>query len=145
MSKHTKEPWRTDAPSGFPGDVMAGKEMIARTTITDQSNAKANARRIVACVNACDGIPTDELERKGLPLYMHETLTEQRDELLAAGADDIRAAGWAVAVHNDYRLNGIQHTFWLFTKDGVAVKGEGRTDAFALNQVRAAIKRTEES
>jgi hypothetical protein len=52
-------------------------------------------------------------------------------------ADDIRALGWTVAVHNDYRQNGEAHTFWLFTKNGRAIKGEGRTDAEALNQVRA--------
>jgi len=53
--------------------------------------------------------------------------------------DDIRAQGWAVAVHNDYRLDGVPHTFWLFTKDSVAVKGEGKSDAEALNQVRATL------
>jgi hypothetical protein len=53
--------------------------------------------------------------------------------------DDLRAQGWSVAVHNDYRLNGEPHTFWLFTKDGRAVKGEGRTDADALNAIRAAL------
>lgn len=51
--------------------------------------------------------------------------------------NDIRSAGWAVAVHNDYRLYGEPHTFWLFTHGDKAVKGEGRTDAEALNQVRA--------
>ncbi len=54
-------------------------------------------------------------------------------------ADDIRALGWAVAVHNDYRLRGEAHTFWLFTKDGRAIKGEGLSDAEALDQVRAEI------
>lgn len=54
-------------------------------------------------------------------------------------ADDIRAQGWTVAVHNDYRLNHEPHTFWLFTKGDRNVKGEGRTDDEALNQVRAAI------
>lgn len=56
--------------------------------------------------------------------------------LRASNPDDIRAAGWAVAVHNDYRLNGVAHTFWLFTKGDRCVKGEGVTDAQALNQVR---------
>lgn len=51
--------------------------------------------------------------------------------------DDLRKAGWSVAVHNDYRLDGVAHTFWLFTRDGVAVKGEGETDADALDAVRA--------
>ena len=50
--------------------------------------------------------------------------------------DDIRAAGWMVAVHNDYRLNGKLYTFWLFTKDDRAVKGEGKSDADALNEIR---------
>lgn len=51
-------------------------------------------------------------------------------------ADDIRAHGWMVAVHNDYRQNGETYTFWLFTKGDRAVKGEGRTDEEALNSVR---------
>lgn len=56
-----------------------------------------------------------------------------------ASADDIRAAGWAVAAHNDYKQGGESYTFWLFTKDGKAVKGEARTDAEALNLVRKQI------
>lgn len=55
-------------------------------------------------------------------------------------ADDIRALGWAVAVHNDYRLDGVRHTFWLFTKGDKCVKGEGHTDGEALNEVRAQLQ-----
>lgn len=51
--------------------------------------------------------------------------------------DDIRALGWAVAIHNDYRQLGVPFTFWLFTKGERAIKGEGRTDADALRAVRA--------
>jgi len=41
-----------------------------------------------------------------------------------------------VAVHNDYRLNGKAHTFWLFTHpNGRWVKGEGKTDNEALVQM----------
>ncbi len=58
------------------------------------------------------------------------------DAIVARSPNDIRAAGWAVAVHNDYRQNGTHHTFWLFTKDDRAVKGEGASDLTALNQVR---------
>lgn len=54
--------------------------------------------------------------------------------------DDIRGLGWTVAVHNDYRLNGENCTFWLFTKGEQAVKGEGRTDVEALNQVRMRLR-----
>lgn len=30
-------------------------------------------------------------------------------------ADDLRAAGWSVAVHNDYQQGGERRTFWLLT------------------------------
>ena len=46
--------------------------------------------------------------------------------------NDLRSRGWLVAVHNDYMLNGVPHTFWLFTKNGVCIKGEGASDAEAL-------------
>jgi hypothetical protein len=53
--------------------------------------------------------------------------------------DDLREKGWSVAVHNDYRLNDESWTFWLFTKGYQCAKGEGRTDAEALNEVRRVI------
>ena len=55
--------------------------------------------------------------------------------------DDIRRLGWTVAVHNDYRLKGDLFTFWLFTKDGRCVKGEGWTDALALTEVMESIRK----
>lgn len=59
----------------------------------------------------------------------------------ASSPDDLRALGWTVAVHNDYRLGGDAHTFWLLThSDGHWLKGEGRTDAEALDQIRSAIR-----
>jgi len=62
-------------------------------------------------------------------------------ELVERGSpNDIRAKGWAVAVHNDYRVAGSAHTFWLFTKDGHALKGEGLTDIDALIRVREALE-----
>ena len=56
-------------------------------------------------------------------------------------ADALRAQGWSVAVHNDYRLNGVAHTFWLFTKGDLCAKGEGRTDGEALELVAKEIER----
>lgn len=57
----------------------------------------------------------------------------------ASSPDDIREGGWSVAVHNDYQQGGESCTFWLFTKGIFSVKGEGWTDAEALNQVRTKI------
>lgn len=48
--------------------------------------------------------------------------------------DKMRAKGWTVAVHNDYRLNGRHHTFWLFTNGDYAAKGEGSTDDEAIQR-----------
>jgi hypothetical protein len=65
-------------------------------------------------------------------------------------ADDLRNIGWAVAVHNDYQLNGQSYTFWLFTKRfrldycTRAVKGEGRTDGDALDQIRRQVAQIEQ-
>lgn len=80
---HTREPW----------------SLINRCVIVDQDGdgiastharcfAEANASRIVACVNACSGIPTEDL---GTPPSITEYISdqadgavEQRDELAAA-------------------------------------------------------------
>lgn len=45
------------------------------------------ARRVVACLNACRGLPTDELEKSGLVSVVGTQMIElekQRDQLLAA-------------------------------------------------------------
>jgi hypothetical protein len=50
--------------------------------------------------------------------------------------DNLRTAGWSVAVHNDYKLNGVAMTFWLFTHpNGRWCKGEGKTDSEAIEEV----------
>lgn len=50
--------------------------------------------------------------------------------------NELRANGWSVAVHNDYRLNGQQMTFWLMTHEcGLYLKGEGSSDADAIGQI----------
>ncbi|CAJ1837352.1 MULTISPECIES: hypothetical protein [Aeromonas] len=83
-NKHEREPWvlggcsgrMVTTPSGYVGDGF----------IADV-DTKDNARRIVACVNACRGLPTDELEQKGLVAAVGTQLLEadqQRDELLEA-------------------------------------------------------------
>ncbi len=50
--------------------------------------------------------------------------------------DNLRRAGWTVAVHNDFRLKGEPHTFWLLTNEATKryVKGEGRSDQEALEE-----------
>ena len=73
----------------------------------------------------------------------HQQTTEDAtDHWWGAMPDDLRERGWSVAVHNDYRQHGECCTFWLLTHpNGRWVKGEGRTDAAALNQCREQIER----
>lgn len=115
-AQHTPTPWRHNV-EGYPeaGIKGANGRNIAHTWNVGASQPKsadalkkrteedrANARRIVACVNACEGIATERLEDLGRPLMQHligcderaarqvkeaAALTAQRDELLAALKD----------------------------------------------------------
>lgn len=89
MSEHTKEPW------------MAWKDGSDRILFGPSTNytagqcfpqevdsCEANARRIVACVNACAGISTEDLEiitygGETMNIYF-DRINQQRDELVAA-------------------------------------------------------------
>ncbi|HYD33091.1 MAG TPA: hypothetical protein VEA39_00855 [Methylophilaceae bacterium] len=87
--KHTQEPWivtgseRVKYVEARVGGGML--QEIASCMIVEHGNHEANARRIVACVNACAGIGTLELERVRiveLPNPPYHELKQQRDELL---------------------------------------------------------------
>lgn len=67
---------------------------------------------------------------------------DENRRLREALPDDLRKQGWTVAVHNDYRQDGISHTFWLFTNGDRAIRGEGKSDAEALNNIRDALAET---
>ena len=80
---HTPEPW-VHSPRGMI--VSMAPEAADSALIANLSPENAeNARRIVACVNACEGSKTQDLERLGKdyvkPLI---DLIDQRDRLLAA-------------------------------------------------------------
>lgn len=82
------------------------------------------------------GVGSRQIGRSAALIHEIALALDRRAER-ARREDEFRALGWAVAIHNDYRLNGEPHTFWLFTKGDRCVKGEGRTDAEALAQVAA--------
>ncbi|MGN4997435.1 hypothetical protein ACTG25_03555 [Aeromonas sp. 80P] len=66
--KHTPEPWGFHQDAS--GDVFISSVEtsfhIAEVGSEDDETVIPDALRIVACVNACRGLPTDELEQKGL-------------------------------------------------------------------------------
>lgn len=102
MGEYTKEPWQV-SPNGF--DILAEVDSVEGGYVVAMSNRKrTDARRIVACVNACTGYKTDELEQIGRWITSGESaevarLNEQRDELLAALIDarkEFVARGWVM-------------------------------------------------
>ena len=96
-NKHTPEPWHLCEVENETGRIKhlvpVDSEKLSLLTIVenDQGTFAAiyndeDARRIVACVNACKGIPTELLERfKTIVGSMDEVskIEKQRDELLA--------------------------------------------------------------
>ena len=90
--QHTPGPWvvTDDFIRGTDsGNFPNGYEYVAKVSTEyldspiDRKNA--NARRIVACVNSCEGINTDYLEHFGATTFNDfKRVKDQRDELLAA-------------------------------------------------------------
>ena len=92
MSKHTPEPWilgrACTVVSDTPVPGMGGSDAVEYYGghLIGESIVDANARRIVACVNACAGLPTEQLESSppGGIINGVAGLIAQRNELLAA-------------------------------------------------------------
>lgn len=98
---HSKEPWTLSklghasiqvietAGVGWPIAMLHQPGDGARECMRPEKFAtlsdfdhQANGRRIVACVNACEGIADAELSHGPvLPLHRHSELANQRDEL----------------------------------------------------------------
>lgn len=79
---HTPEPWQLRASAADPNYQHIASDADDRIACTRKQE---NARRIVACVNACGGIDTAQLEAEAGKLFPQpRLLTEQRDELAAA-------------------------------------------------------------
>ena len=93
--QHTKEPWveietecdvigsQTTNETGWLFQLRRCRPGFNGQVGIEQ---EANARRIVACVNACEGIPTGVLEKQGMVPIEQVThdIEQQRDKLPAA-------------------------------------------------------------
>lgn len=100
MSEHTPEPWIVSEESfdngGIQETVIRGLDGRAAVAVTlefgpnNPGMREANARRIVACVNACAGLSTVELElisvmgERVQAKCVSDGYKQQRDGLLAA-------------------------------------------------------------
>lgn len=101
MDKHTKEPWKAIFDANNPEGIQWGItdqyglwicDCFDNANLLADHSSEINARRIAACVNACKGYRTDDLEYVGRWISAGEAcdpaelvnVTAQRDELLAA-------------------------------------------------------------
>ncbi|WP_434430301.1 hypothetical protein [Aeromonas veronii] len=90
--QHTPEPWTVSEKTLVRLDCAYLIRPVNETNYeygaTLAATSQQDARRIVACVNACAGVPTEELERHHLAhageVRFRIEMTRQRDELLAA-------------------------------------------------------------
>ena len=62
MSEHTKGPWAVNYTKFSEVRAENGAVIARCVMLTSLTNLEANARRIVACVNACEGVRTEHLE-----------------------------------------------------------------------------------
>ena len=85
--KFTKGPWKTER-EGIHALILGGDATIVAVRHRLPADVhEANARRIVACVNACEGISTDNLEDNRAVAWLaqrYNEVVQQRDELLKA-------------------------------------------------------------
>ena len=115
-TKHTPGPWRIDEYRNFvtpDGPLYLGGVTTPLTLGANMRKGWENARRIVACVNACEGIGTEQLESwlcmsRPILQSMKELKSEadreakQRDDLLDALQEMV--AGDAEAIEDAKRL-----------------------------------------
>ena len=96
-NKHTPGPWVIGRPPSNGEQTIGDKNglMVAVATTGYGVNSEANARRIVACVNACAGMTNEQLDnicmisgsilsRFGEQMHYLGQVEKQRDELMAA-------------------------------------------------------------
>ena len=105
-NNHTPEPWHLCEVENETGRIKhlvpvdAEKMSLLTIVENDQATFAAiynddDARRIIACVNACEGIPTDALERsKSLDEFMRsmKVIEQQRDSFKDAAEYNKRRA-----------------------------------------------------
>lgn len=112
-TKHTPGPLKVDG-SGMAiysaNDKLQFQPMMAYTSAPDLSlhDCKANARRIVACWNACEGMDDAEVSRGIISTSHYSTVVDERDEAKAINAELLEAAQeMAELLENILRIGAI--------------------------------------
>lgn len=133
--RHTLEPWQyltTHKGACVVVIDTTGRDLLQTVGYTDRPSHMPveNARRIVACVNACYGIATSTLEtyRALQPAVQHEVEIEtDRDRLVAQNAELVAALEanhqWHID-HDEYDGYEESYLFDINTSALTKVKGE---------------------
>ena len=106
MGQHSQTPWAAKINDGYPEVVDAKGEFVGGT-FNENYKDGPNAARIVACVNACEGVDAEDLThgcyQKLVDKHVEVCFAKQdaeakRDELLAALREMVAIAeltvGW---------------------------------------------------
>lgn len=115
-TEHTPEPWKVSDDENGECIVFADKNNVqgAKGSEFIDCNTSANARRIVACVNACAGVEDPSIYPMAKMLRFADeqraacfALEKQRDELLVkVAAWEQKAANWMASPEAAQRLDG---------------------------------------
>ena len=107
MSDHTPGPWAVNFTKFSEVRAENGAVIARCVKLTSLTNLEANARRIVACVNACEGVSTKHLENN-LPIRelvtRHNEVLREIEALKAERAglvDDINALKDEIQIQRD--------------------------------------------
>ena len=90
MSDHTPGPWAVNFTKFSEVRAENGAVIARCLKLTSLTNLEANARRIVACVNACEGVSTKHLENN---LPIRELVTRHNEVLREIEALKAERAG----------------------------------------------------
>lgn len=142
MSKNTSELWSV-VPGYYPGfvEIFGASFKISVVThaadigLVESMNRIEDARRIVACVNACRGLPTEELEQKGLVAAVGTQLLAADDRAEGQEREIRRLARMAVDAENQLADSLNQRDELLAALEFVmSAHGEQLDSAFAQAQ-----------
>lgn len=142
MSKNTSELWSV-VPGFYPGfvEIFGASFKISVVThaadigLVESMNRIEDARRIVACVNACRGLPTEELEQKGLVAAVGTQLLAADDRAEGQEREIRRLARIAVDAENQLADSLNQRDELLAALEFVmSAHGEQLDSAFAQAQ-----------